>query len=109
VDAFADFPIMLYTPDETSPYEFTSPTFFNVPGLHNALGAVGFSSVRTISTFAPYAFDLARHFPRLAAENPGYATVDTKRSITIASNRREATFLDDYFEGTHEYHSTNLG
>lgn len=104
LDSFNDLPLMLYTPDQTSPYEYTSPTFFNLPCLHNALAQTGFDNINTVAPrIMPYPYQVSKHYPEFSRQLK-MNKFNTARSITIAEKKRGHDH--PYFEGVHAFHSS---
>jgi SAM-dependent methyltransferase len=106
LDAFDDFPVLFYPTGDASPYEPTSPSFFNLAGLANMLAMAGLGPPEILDRFAPVEFRLERHFPRFAEmiADPGPLTIT--RTLLRARPRMESPgLLDQYFEGLHSFHS----
>ncbi len=108
LDAFEDFPFVAYVPDRTSPYEPTSPTFFNRAGLRNALSVLGFAGPEASAEFNAIDYDAGLHFPQFAEAFPNRRKMRCTRFASV--NRLDATFSHaaskhSYFDGVHRIHS----
>jgi tRNA (mo5U34)-methyltransferase len=108
LDAFEDFPFVAYLPDRTSPYEPTSPTFFNRAGLRNALSVLGFGGAEASAEFGAMEYNAGLHFPRFADAFPDQRRMRCARFASV--NRLDANFSHaaskhSYFDGVHRMHS----
>ena len=103
-----DLPVLVYPTGETSPYELTSPSFFNLAGFQHALGLLGFGKITVHLVFNRVPFEVERHFPQFHALNPTLNTLSIDRVILTC--RRDDLASDSltrsYFEGQHSLHST---
>jgi len=104
LDEMLDFPVVFYAAGQQSPYEPTSPTFFNIASLKSALTVLGFTDLKFHPVFAPSEFDPSVHFPEFAKiwQKP----MNVSRVIVEATNSYSFTDAQGYFAGTHRYHSS---
>lgn len=107
LEGLDDLPVAAYMTGETSPYEPTSPTFFNLAGLKQALGLLEFDNFVVHHTTPPHAIDVKRHFPAFHAANPGKA-IGVNRTLMscVRATKIRESYIRDYFEGLHRIHST---
>ena len=78
---FEDLPVLLCTPGDTSPYEPTSPMFFNVSVISAALHIHGFKDVKVEDRFGRVEFDAAQHFPKFSKLIPTLNKLSIERVI----------------------------
>jgi SAM-dependent methyltransferase len=108
LDAFADFPLLFYPYMAESPYDGTSPTFFNLAGLKNAFLQASLSSPKVENRFNPHTFDPGKHFP-IFTQGRGAGTMTIIRTIVTANKAKpESISVDRYFEGRHSFHTTGI-
>ena len=106
IEAFKDLPVLVYPTGETSFYERTSPTFYNLAGLRNALSELGFGEFELHHTLLhdEKSVDVSKHFPAYAEHFGELSSIYTGRVILtckkLAGNRNP---LFDIFEKTHPY------
>lgn len=103
LDGLADLPILFRPSGAASPYEPTSPSFFNLAGAETLLAAAGLSKPVVRERFSPLPFDAEKHFPGFAAAFQARMTIT--RTIVTATKQGSRPGLDAYFEGTHRLHS----
>lgn len=108
IEAFGDMPILFNPIAGQSPFESSSPTFFNLAGLSNAFGQASLTMPEVLKKFNSSTFDAGARFRGLAkveAGGSGIFTV-TRTIVTADKTRAGDTSLERYFEGLHKYHST---
>ena len=106
LDAFADFPMLFYPWMKQSPYEGSSPSFYNLAGLKNAFIQASLSSPTTRERFFPLSFEPGKLFPLFAQEQAASTMTITRTIVTANKAKLESQFLEDYFEGRHKFHTT---
>ncbi len=106
LDGFADFPVVFYPYQGESPYEGSSPTFFNLAGLRNGFLQASLTEPKVEHRFISHSFDPSVHFP-IFTQGRGSGTMTITRTIVTARRKQAETgFLESYFEGRHRYHTT---
>ncbi|MBI1274120.1 MAG: DUF1698 domain-containing protein [Alphaproteobacteria bacterium] len=107
LDVFHDFPIVAYLTYETSPYEATSPTFYNLAGLRRAVGLFGFEEYGQSTRWKDKPVDAGKYFPEFAKHNDQLSKIDVYRQTTLFKKVETAKLkgLEGYFEGLHSMHS----
>jgi SAM-dependent methyltransferase len=107
IDYFDDFPILFYPFHGQSPFEATSPSFFNLACLENAFQQAALSKPRVLKRFNSLSFDPKVAFPQFASRRSELITIT--RTIVAAQKDPLADFrqpLHRYFEGRHQFHTT---
>lgn len=106
IDGFQDMPILFNPIGSQSPFEASSPTFFNLAGLTNALSQAAMTRPDILIQFNIGQYDTAGQFPGFSSSN-AQTVFDIPRTIVSASKKRvQDSGLEKYFEGRHRYHST---
>ena len=108
LDAFGDFPMLFYPWMEESPYDGSSPTFYNLAGLRNAFIQASLTSPITRERFGPIQFEPRKHFPVFAQEQAASSMTITRTIVTANKAKPVLKFLEDYFEGRHSCHTTGV-
>lgn len=107
LDGFDDFPILFYPFSRQSPFEGSSPSFFNLACLENSFQQAALSKPRVLKRFNSMRFDPAVAFPQFARTTRPYPPMTITRTIVASQkNVRTEDFLEKYFEGRHQFHST---
>jgi SAM-dependent methyltransferase len=108
IDALGDLPVLFNPLGDQSPFESSSPTFFNLAGLANAFGQAALSVPTVLKRFNIGTYDASKFFAEfgtLATEK--LARFSVPRTILEARKMPvRNTALEKYFEGRHKYHST---
>jgi 2-polyprenyl-3-methyl-5-hydroxy-6-metoxy-1,4-benzoquinol methylase len=108
LEGLDDLPVVAYLTGDTSPYERSSPTFFSLAGLQQALGLLDFGdfTVRDISDGEPIAVE--RHFPQFHAVNPALNLLLHRVMLTCVRRAvtSDSASMSAYFEGLHRVHSS---
>lgn len=107
IDGFGDFPLLAYLSEETSPYEPTSPSFFNLAGLQRATRLLGFEPFSATTEELTIPFDPSPHFPEFVR---GFGDRELRCSRFTGVCRLDANFSHEatrysYFDGSHRMHS----
>lgn len=104
IEAFEDLPVLVYPTGETSFYESTSPTFYNLAGLRNALSELGFGEFEIHHKSDLGSVDVSKHFPAYFKRFGELMRISTGRVILTCkklADYRNPWF--DVFEKTHPY------
>jgi SAM-dependent methyltransferase len=107
LDHFDDFPILFYPFHRQSPFEASSPSFFNLACLENAFQQAALSKPRMLKRFNSLSFDPTAAFPQFASTRSELMTIT--RAIVSAQKDPLADYrqpLQRYFEGRHQFHTT---
>jgi SAM-dependent methyltransferase len=106
IDAFHDMPILFNPLGAQSPFESSSPTFFNLAGLANAFSQASLTAPIVLKQFNIGSFDAAAKFPEFGASTLN-CSFKIPRTVVEASKISAAEVdLEKYFEGRHRFHST---
>jgi tRNA (mo5U34)-methyltransferase len=106
LDEFEDLPVLLFATYDKSPYhDSTSPTFFNIAGLREALEAHGFANVTVQRTFGKYTHPANEQFPKFVLKHPRCERISLMRAVVTAQRIQKTGILYDYWEGLHSAHS----
>jgi SAM-dependent methyltransferase len=101
---------LLYCPTGAhSPYEHTSPTFFNEKGLQDTLATLGLT-VESVTYHQPLAYTRARRWKdsvRLALGKPPVTRINRAVIMCRKHDDLSSPLLRAYWDGTHEIH-TNM-
>jgi SAM-dependent methyltransferase len=106
IDGFEDLPVLVYPIGETSFYEPTSPTFYNLAGLQSALSVLGFGEFEIHHTLlhAEKPVDVGKHFPGYAKRLGDQSPIYTGRVILTCSKQAACRNpLFEVFEKTFPY------
>jgi hypothetical protein len=106
IEGFGDMPLLFNPIGAQSPFEASSPTFFNLAGLANAFGQAALTKPEILIQFNIGDYDTTKHFPKFAS-NASQTVFRIPRTIVGASKKSvQDSGLEKYFEGRHQYHST---
>lgn len=106
IDGFGDLPILFSPIGAQSPFEGSSPTFFNLAGLANAFGQAALTTPDVLIQFNVGEYDTSKYFKAFSAV-ADQTVFKIPRTIVSASKRSvQDDGLEKYFEGRHKYHST---
>jgi tRNA (mo5U34)-methyltransferase len=106
LNEFEDLPVLLFATYDKSPYrDSTSPTFFNIECLREALEAHGFANVTVRRTFAEYKHPANEQFPKFVLKHPECKNISLMRAVITAQRIEKTGILYDYWEGMHSFHS----
>jgi 2-polyprenyl-3-methyl-5-hydroxy-6-metoxy-1,4-benzoquinol methylase len=101
---FDDLPVVLYTSGEQSPFEPSSPTFFNLAAVNALYKNIGMSEPKVLRTFAEGEHDISATFPAFAATEK--KKIKISRMVFAATKTELNQEYQDYFDGLHDCHST---
>jgi SAM-dependent methyltransferase len=114
LDGFEGYPLLYCPVGEESPFEATSPTFFNRRGLTDTLQSLGFSVQAAESLWPPtpaWRFQLRYLLRRrllgrrLRPGRPDPLPSNRLAARCVATPRDPASFTDRYWQRTHRWHT----
>jgi 2-polyprenyl-3-methyl-5-hydroxy-6-metoxy-1,4-benzoquinol methylase len=108
LEGLGDLPVLAYPTGETSPYEPTSPSFFNLAGLQHALGLLDFVGFTVRDVCGDLPLEVERHFPQYHGAHPEVKTLPVNRVVLTCTRRMavDESYTKAYFEGSHRLHSS---
>lgn len=100
---------LLYCPTgRESPYEHTSPTFFNAKGLHDTLASLGLA-IESITYHRPLPYTRTRRWKdavRLALGKPPITRINRALITCRKHADSHSPLLRAYWDSTHQIHTT---
>jgi SAM-dependent methyltransferase len=108
IDGFGDFPLVAYLTEETSPYEPTSPSFFNPAGLQRAMRLLGFEPFYATKIELTAPFDLSKHCPefeKLFGDKKNLTISRFTGACRLKTDFSHSASRYSYFDGSHRMHS----